>query len=58
MGFGDVVNSEPILIDKIKEYYENNFRMEDIYLKRVDKFYKYTDKNNCKRVYDFLYGIK
>ncbi len=29
--------------------------MKDVYTKRVDDFYKFTDKNNCKRVYEWIY---
>ena len=28
--------------------------MEEEYIDKVDKFFKYTDKNNCKRVYDWI----
>ena len=33
---------------------ENDCIMEDIYKERVDKFFKYNDKNNSKRVYDWI----
>lgn len=55
MGFGDVIDNEEALVDKIIEYMENDCVMEDKYQKRVDKFFKYTDQKNCKRVYDWLY---
>lgn len=58
MGFGDIINTESELIDKINKYFENSFKMEEKYVKRVDEFFKYTDKNNCKRVYGCLYNIK
>lgn len=54
MGFGEIITSEGGLIDKILQYFECNFKMEDEYKKRVDEFFKFTDKNNCKRVYDWL----
>ena len=28
--------------------------MEEKYNNRVNNFFKYTDKNNCKRVYDWI----
>lgn len=28
------------------------------YIKRVDTFYKYDNKNNCKRVYDTILNLK
>ena len=39
----------------IKDYLANNCKMKDVYTKRVDDFYKFTDKNNCKRVYEWIY---
>lgn len=54
MGFGDIIQTEEELIDKIIEYIENNCQMEEKYQKRVDKFFKYTDKNNSKRVYEWI----
>ena len=54
MGFGDVISSNECLIDKIKFYLSVNCKMEEKYQERVDKFYKYFDKNNSKRVYEWI----
>lgn len=56
MGFGDVIDNEESLVDKIIYYMENNCEMESKYKKRVDEFFKYTDQKNCQRVYDWLYN--
>ena len=53
-GFGDIIKDEDVLVDKIIEYMDNDCKMEDFYKKRVDNFYIYTDKNNSKRVYDWM----
>ncbi len=58
MGFGDVITDENILISKIEEYLKNDCKMEEIYAKRVNSFYKYNDKNNCKRVYNATLNLK
>ena len=55
MGFGDVIDNEDDLVDKIIEYMDNDCEMEEKYKKRVDRFFKYTDQKNCSRVYDWLY---
>ena len=55
MDFGEKIDNEERLIDKVIEYMENDCEMEDIYKQRVDDFYKYVDKNNSKRVYDWIY---
>ena len=54
MGFGDVIKDENELIQKIKYYIENECLMEEKYQKRVTSFFKYNDKNNTKRVYDWI----
>ena len=54
MGFGDVVKNEEYLVDKIKFYLSDDCKMEDKYKERVDDFFKYKDKNNSKRVYDWI----
>ena len=54
MGFGDVVKTEDELVNKIIEYIDNDCVMEDEYKLRVERFFKYNDKNNCKRIYDWL----
>ncbi len=54
MGFGDIFYNEEELVDKIIYYLENDCIMEDEFKQRVEKFFKFTDRNNCKRVYDWL----
>ena len=55
MGFGEVISDEDELVEKIINYMENNCIMEDKYQERVDSFFKYHDKNNCKRAYEWVY---
>ena len=55
MDFGEIIEDEDKLIEKILEYIDNDCQMEEIYQKRVDNFFKYTDKNNSKRVYEWIY---
>ena len=54
MGFGEVIRNEEDLILKIREYIENDCIMEEKYQERVTSFFKYNDKNNSKRVYDWI----
>lgn len=54
MGFGDVIESEDDLVNRIIEYIDNGCEMEEEYRQRVNRFYKYDDRNNCQRVYDWL----
>ena len=52
--FGAVIKDEEELFNKIKEYIDTDCKIEDEYRDRVINFFKYTDKNNCKRVYDWI----
>lgn len=54
MGFGDISSDEDELVDRIIHYLENGCVMEENFKERVDEFFEFKDKNNCKRVYDWL----
>ena len=54
MGFGEIIETEEELINKIEFYMENNCVLEDKYKNRSDKFFKFHDKNNSKRIYEWL----
>ena len=38
----------------IAGYVENGCQMKPEFKKRVDDFFAFTDKNNCKRVYEAI----
>lgn len=51
-GFGPVVYNYNDTVNSIINYIKNDCKMEEKYKKNVDKFFAFTDNNNCKRVYD------
>ena len=53
-GFGPIIKNEEKLINKINDIISNACQMEDKYVERVNEFFKYNDKNNCKRVYEWI----
>ena len=55
-GFGEVVSSLDTLVADIIKIAGNDFKIESKYKKRDDSFFELNDKNNCKRVYDFIRG--
>ena len=57
-GFGDIFNNSDLVINKIKYYIDNNFKIEDKYLKRMNLFFERKDKDNCKRILDEIEMIK
>ena len=54
MGFGEVVSTQDELTNTVEDYLENDCKMKEEYESQVDNFYKYKDKNNCKRVYEAI----
>lgn len=56
-GFGPVTYDYDSTVDAIINYIENDCKMEDKYSKRVDKFYKFHDHNNCERVYKEILAL-
>ena len=45
------------MVNKIIEYIENNFKMKDIYLKRVDSFFERRDNSNSRRIVEAIENI-
>jgi len=56
-GFGPVVYKYEDTVNEIIKYIENNCELNNKYQKRIDKFYKFNDRNNCKRVYEEIRKI-
>ena len=57
-GFGPITNTVDETVDALIHYIETGCQMEDIYLKRVEAFFPYTDRNNCERVYNEIMKIE
>lgn len=53
-GLGEVTYTEKEIIDKIGYYFNTDFKIEQKYLDRINNTYKYHDKNNCKRLIEYL----
>ena len=57
MGFGPIVQTPYDLKSHIIDLVDNECQMDDLYKSRVDDFFEYTDKNNCRRVLDEIKKI-
>ena len=53
-GFGEVLTDAASLKETILSYLASGCQMKPEYQKRVDDFFAFTDRNNCKRVYDAI----
>ena len=52
MGFGPICKNHEQIVDSLCDYIERSCEMEDLYKGRVDDFFKYSDHNNCERIYE------
>lgn len=48
-GFGPVFDDKEKVVEYIINRANNNFEMENMYIKRTEAFFKYRDQNNTKR---------
>lgn len=53
-GFGEVLYSLDETVAKIIEYMENGCELKPLYRERIDKFFAFNDRDNCKRVYEAI----
>lgn len=54
MGFGEICETNEELIRVLCSYMEKNCEMPEIYRKRADDFFQYSDHKNCERIYPIL----
>ena len=50
MGFGPIIDDYDEVVKTLCEYMNNGCKMSEMYQKRVDDFFEYTDYDNCKRI--------
>lgn len=55
MAFGEICHDNEELIDQLIDYMKNDCKMKPEYVKRVDDFFKFSDNNNCERIYPVMY---
>ena len=57
MGMGEICKNEDELVDLIIGYIENDCKIKNKYAKRIDDFFLFNDKNNCKRVHEAIHEV-
>lgn len=60
MGFGPVCKNHERIVEELCFYMEQNCQMTEQYKNRVDQFFAFNDRENCRRVYEAAveYGKK
>ena len=56
-GFGPVCYDYETTVQEIVKFIENDCKLDKKYENRINKFFTYNDKNNCKRVYEEILKI-
>ena len=51
-GFGDVVETEDDVIDSIKHILQNDLKPDQVYLDRMNSFFKFDDAENSRRNFE------
>ncbi len=54
MAFGPLITKADEIVDALCESMKKGCPMEEMYQRRVDDFFAYTDFNNCKRILDIV----
>ena len=52
MGFGEIVDNENNLINKIEQLLNNQVKLDKKYEDRINSFFLFDDYDNCKRIYE------
>ena len=56
-GFGEVTETVEETVDLIISYMENGCKIKDLYKARIDSFFAFNDKENCRRILDKVVEI-
>ena len=54
-GFGPIFNDKKRLLSEISQIINNDCKMDEIYLNRVNTFFPIRDTHNCERVFNEVY---
>ena len=57
-GFGEVVGTVDETVDLIISYMQSNCALKDEYRRRIDDFFAFNDKNNCRRIADRILELQ
>lgn len=57
MGFGEVLLTEELVVNKIEYYLNSCCELESEYVERIDNFFPLHDDKNCERIYDVIQNV-
>ena len=54
MSFGEICHTTQELVRVLCRYMENDCKMPELYKRRADDFFAFSDQNNCERIYKVM----
>ena len=57
-GFGEVETEYEATVDRLIEYMQNGCKLKDEYRARIDAFFAFDDRENCRRVYEKILALQ
>ena len=57
-GFGEVEYDLDSTVNRLIEYMENGCKLKEKYRERIDEFFAFNDRNNCKRIYEAIKSLE
>ena len=57
-GFGEVEWGVESTVDRIIDYIVTDCALKDKYRERIDSFFAFSDRNNCRRVYEAIINLR
>lgn len=55
--FGEIITEREKLLEKLQYYINNNFKLEEKYLDRIDKTFAFVDNKNSQRIMKEVYKL-
>lgn len=54
MGFGEICRTNDELVSVLCSYMKNDCKMPELYRRRADDFFAFSDNKNCERIYPIM----
>lgn len=55
---GEIAEGIEELLERIREYVEQDFQPKELYMERLKKFVDFADRRNCERIYESIISLK
>ena len=53
-GFGEIVKTKEAVVNSLRAIIENGLKTDELYLERMNSFFAFNDRENCRRNYEAI----